>query len=819
MGRVARPGRPAAPVPDPDSPLGRFARGLRDLRDRAGAPSFRALAQETRRLGTPYSETSLRNAASGRVPPSWELTEAYVRACAASAERNPAAGGAWDTGALLTAWTTRWRALGDAPPDDDPPPDDPPGNLRPALTSFVGRERELAEGAALLAAGRLVTLTGVGGAGKTRLALRLARDVAGRFPGGVWLAELAGLTEPASRTERASPTEPSMAARAVATALGVQVDAGRDPLDAVAETLRGRPALLVLDNCEHLLAEAAALARALLRAAPALRVLATAREPLAIAGERLLAVGPLPLPDGDDRSAAVDLFTDRATAAVPGFRLTDANRAAVVRVCRMLEGLPLALELAAPRLRLLSLDDLLDRLDQRLVLLGASAADRTAHPRHRTLRAVFDWSHDLCAPAERLAWERLSVCAGGVSLADAEALCGPHAFEAIAGLVDKSLLTRTDVAGRTRLHMLETVRLYGLERLAASGGEDAARDRHRDRYLGLARDAEAGYATSRQPACLARLREEHPNLRQALARTVTGDPSAAALDGASCLWLYWVACGNVAEGAHWTRRLAERHPSPPDAALAPAWCRTAWTGAFVLLLNGDHAGSADLLARCEAALDGPSGGLRAAVHQLRGLAALFTGDTEAAERHSLAALDEGGFHPALLTDQQALAQLGMALAFRGARAEAEEHILRALGLAERRGESWHRSYLLWILAIEYEETGRSGKAIAPLRRSLALKHRLGDRLGAATVSETLAWLLARHGDPRTAARLLGAAADTWQPAGAPQLWGFEHLVGYRARSIARIRRMLGDTAFDREFRHGARTGLMTSLTQVLPPLT
>ncbi|MEW2357605.1 AAA family ATPase [Spirillospora sp. NPDC029432] len=812
MGRVPGPGRRPAPVPDPDSPLGRFAQELRDLRGRAGGPSFRTLAQETGRLGSPYSETSLRNAASGRVQPSWDVTEMFVRACAAFARGHPRQAGeesrGWDAEALVDAWAARWRGLSAAGTG----PAGGTAGLPAALTRFVGRERELAEGAALVRANRLVTVTGVGGVGKTRLALRLAGTLAGCFPDGVRLVELAGVTEPA------------MVDRTVAAALGVQMEAGRAPLDALAEALGGRRTLLVLDNCEHLLEAVVALVGALLRAVPELHVLATGRQPLNVAGERVVMLGPLP-----PESAAVELFADRAVAAVPGFRVTAGNRDAIVGVCRRLEGLPLALELAAPRLRLLTVDELADRLDRRFVLLGEAGADRTAHPRHQTLRAVFDWSHELCGEEERLAWERLSVCAGSVSLADAEALCAGagarDAFDAIAGLVDKSLLTRVEVRGRTRLLMLETVRMYGRERLALSGAEADARCRHLDRYLGLARSAEAEYGTPRQLEWLLRLQEEHADIRQAFAHLLSGEEySVGALEGAFGLWLYWVACGNVGEGAHWMRRMTAPGREPADPALAVPWAYVLWTAAFVLLLNGDRDGTGRLLDRCEAALERAANagndasaetGIRAAVHQLRGLSALFAGDTERTERHSRAALRAGEPRPGLLTEQQCLAQLGLAASIRGDHAESVDLIRRALAIAERDGEVWHRSYLLWVLAIEYAETGRGDDVTALLRGSLELKRRFGDGLGMATVSETLAWVLARRGDPRPAARLLGAAHGAWRPAGAPRLWGFAHLVDYRDRSVGRVRAMLGDGPYEREYRDGERLGLAGVLDEVI----
>ncbi|MFF0862993.1 ATP-binding protein [Nonomuraea sp. NPDC003560] len=719
---------------------------------------------------------------------------------------------------LLDLWAVRWReasALAEPRAPHEAPglaarPRDTPGNLPSALTGLVGRGRELAQGARLLLTSRLVTLTGVGGVGKTSVALRLADEAAGWFPDGVWLVELAELTEQ------------TMVSSAIASVVGVQPNAGQEPLEAMAAALGGRRVLLVLDNCEHLLDATAAVTRSLLRAVPDLRVLATSRQPLDVTGECVLAIGPLPLPaETGAGSAAVDLFLGRARAVLPGFRLTAENRAAVVDVCRLLDGLPLALELAARRLRTLSAKDLLERLDQRFLLLGSAGAERTAHPRHRTLSAVFDWSYELCSSAERTAWEQLSATAGGVSLADAEALCadgspGSHtAFEAIAGLVDKSLLRRVETQGRTRLHLLETVRLYGQERSASSGREHEAQRRHQDHYLGLARLAEEEYATPRQAEWLVRLTEENANLRQALTHVPAEDePLDTLLEGAYALWLYWVAGGKVGEGAHWMRRLARRYPQPPRADLALAWCRVQWCTAFVLLLHGDHGAADRVLGRIEPVVvregDGWAG-IRAALHQLRGLFALILGDIEQIEKHSSAALRIEGHRPGQLIGQQALAQLGIASSLRGAREDARGFFRQALELSEACGETWHRSYLRWTLAIECAEAGRLEEATALLWRSLNFKQRLGDRLGAATVSETLAGVLAQRGEPRVAALLLGAAHSAWKPAGAPQMRGMSHLMHDRDRNISRIQRMLGDASFQKEYRNGECLGLTNVL--------
>ena len=331
------------------------------------------------------------------------------------------------------------------------------GNLPAELTSFVGRRGEVAEVRRLLAGSRLVTLTGVGGVGKTRLALRAAAELARAFPGGVWLVRLDQLRDEA------------LVAQAVAGALGLQDRAGYSPEAALAEYLAGRQLLLVLDNCEHLVDAVAKLADLLLRAAAGLRVLATSREALIIDGEMVLPVPPLPVPEaGQPLTAAglgvfpaVRLFAERAAQVVPGFAVTEANMAAVAGICRRLEGLPLALELAAAQTRVLSPEQIDERLGDRLGLLTRGGRARPA--RQQTLRASIEWSHELCSPAERLLWARLSVFAGGFELDAAEGICADDRLAAgrvldlLAALAGKSVLTAEHREGVARYRLPETL--------------------------------------------------------------------------------------------------------------------------------------------------------------------------------------------------------------------------------------------------------------------------------------------------------------------------------------------------------------------------
>ena len=341
------------------------------------------------------------------------------------------------------------------------------------FTSFVGREAEMNDVRQILADNRLVTLTGAGGVGKTRLAVQLAADIAGGFGGGVWLVDLAPITDP------------DLVPVAVIRALGLPDQPGRSTMDTLLRFVGDRRMLLVLDNCEHLLDACAALVVALQGGCPAVTVVATSREPIGVAGEVSWRVPSLSLAD-----EAIELFTDRARRVRPDFRLTDENAATAAEICRRLDGVPLAIELAAARVRVLSLTEIRDGLHDRFRLLTGGA--RTAVRRQQTLRASVDWSHALLTEPERILFARLAVFMGGFDLDAAEAVAGGgdverfQVLDLLTLLVDKSLVVAESTSGRTRYRLLETVRQYALEKLGESGQADAVRARHRDHYTAMA---------------------------------------------------------------------------------------------------------------------------------------------------------------------------------------------------------------------------------------------------------------------------------------------------------------------------------------------
>src|ERR671916_121532 len=395
----------------------------------------------------------------------------------------------------------RLRAVESASAEPAPRiPERPPNNLPSELSSFVGREEELAEVKRLLENGRLLTLTGSGGCGKTRLALAVARELVEGFEDGVWLVELASLADP------------SLVPQVVAFTLGVREQPGRSLTETLSDYLSSKKMLLVLDNCEHLIEACATLAEALLRSCPELRVMATSREALGITGEVAWHVPSLSLPDvrrlpdieSLPRYESARLFVERAAAVKQTFTLTDQNAVAVAQVCYRLDGIPLAIELAAARAKVLSVEQIADRLNDPFGLL--SAGGRTAMPRHRTLHATMDWSHELLPDEERALFRRLSVFAGGFSLEAAESVCAgeelerDEVLELLSHLVDKSLVVAREVSGEARYRLLETVRQYAREKLSESDEAELLRERHAGFYLALAEEAEPELKGERQIA-------------------------------------------------------------------------------------------------------------------------------------------------------------------------------------------------------------------------------------------------------------------------------------------------------------------------------
>ena len=449
-----------------------------------------------------------------------------------------------------------------------------PNNLPIQLTSFIGREKEMAEVKRLLGSSRLVTLTGSGGAGKTRLALQVAADVVDDYRDRVWLAELAPITDPA------------LVPKTVASALSVPEQPGRAVADTLVDALRPKAMLLVLDNCEHLVAACADLTAALLRACPNLKMLATSREALGVTGETIWRVPSLSVPDPQClppldqfvRYEAVRLFIDRAVASEPRFTVTRGNFPTVAQVCHRLDGIPLAIELAAARVKVLSIEQIGARLDDRFRLL--TGGSMTVLPRHQTLGAAIDWSYNLLSETERWLLRRLSVFAGGWTLEAAEAVCAGEVVESasildtLTSLVDKSLVLADTQQGEARYRLLETVRQYARDRLFEAGEAADARTRHRDWYLALAERAEPELLEllgPKQELWLERFETELDNFRAALEWSLTEENrTEVGLRLSTAIWQFWRTRAYFSEGSIWLERALARDGGAPLSVRAPA---------------------------------------------------------------------------------------------------------------------------------------------------------------------------------------------------------------------------------------------------------
>lgn len=632
-----------------------------------------------------------------------------------------------------------------------------PGNLPCELNHFVGRRRELDDVARLLERARMVTVTGVGGVGKSRLALRAAAGLRTGFTDGVWLAELAAVRDP------------GLVDHAVADTLGLTDHTARGPGPRSA-FLAHRELLLVLDCCEPQVEAAAELADAMLRRAPGLRVLATSRQPLGVAGEHIVALEPL-----SDAGEAVELFADRAAAVLPGFTVDAGNRAEVEELCRRLDGIPLALELAAGRVRALSVRQITGRLDDRFRLLTRRGG--TGGPeRHRALRTTIGWSHELCTPRERLLWARLSVFAGDFDLDAAEYVCagGEVAAETmvdlLADLVDKSVVLRREDAGVVRYLLLDTVREYGLGWLRELGEERRLRTRHRDWYLGFATWGEMEWFGARQEEISVGTERELDNLRAALEFSLeapeelrTGQYLAASL------WFFWVGCGRLAEGRYWLERaLAADHEPTGQRAKA------LWVCGYVSILQGDGTAALGMLYECreQALATGDATAVAYAVHRM-GCGALLGGDLPRAR----ALFEEALGHYRTLGELNsnvimAEVELAMAVAFDGDLEGGIELCDRIREVCEDHGERWALAYALYTRAVIAWWQDDPVLAAELAAECVRINHAFRDMVGIVLGIELLA-LLRAPGDAREAAVLQGAAGGIWRLVGLP-VFGSRH---------------------------------------------
>ncbi len=687
----------------------------------------------------------------------------------------------------------------------------------------------------MLADCRLVTIVGPGGVGKTRVALVAAAQAAAGYPDGPWIVELSGLRDPA------------LLPNTVASVLGLPEQDARSALDAVLEYLRDRRLLLILDTCEHLLDACADLAQAVLHEAPGVTVLATSRQPLDMPAEHTFPIGPLPVPENDRLALtggaagtgargpaggdAVELFALRAATAVPSFSVTAENVADVIRLCRRLDGIPLAIELAAVQLRRLPLDVLVQRLDHRFEALSSGRPG--ALPRHQTLRTAIEWSYELCSPAERRLWARLSVFAGTFSLTAAEEVCAEVALErpdvvsALIALVDKSVVLREG----ERYRMLDTVREFGAERLESTSEVAACRARHIAWYLRFARYFGVHFAENDQMDRYHELREAHANLRAALeyALEADGDPGPAPAGGAessqaagaagllvtavarerwragaeiACsLYGYWQISGLLGEGGYWLTKVLDRF-TEPGAERARALVNRGFLRSF-------QGHIADALADCEAgtamALVLGDDAISARGYQHTMLTLTFLGRHDEASKVT----DEARSRLRAVGDKAGelmlMAQLGHLHQLSGRPADCVAVCEEGLAmLGADTGEQWISTYLLAVSGFAlFQMPGREADCEAVLRQALAGKQELGDVIGMAYSLDTLGWLSVKTGDPLRTAWLLGAADPLWERGGGERFSGTAIMEEAHQQAADAARAAVGAARYEREFAAGA----------------
>ncbi|MEJ2867770.1 LuxR C-terminal-related transcriptional regulator [Actinomycetospora sp. OC33-EN08] len=691
--------------------------------------------------------------------------------------------------------TTLARRVAALRRDDASPagPRTPAPGLPCFATDFIGRRPELAAVRARLGRHRLVTIAGPGGVGKTRLAVQAAHEYRRAFTDGVRLVELSTLRDPA------------LVGQAVVDALGL-VHHGGSAATAVAAHVRDAQLLLVLDNCEHVRDAAAELVEFLLRSTSRLRILVTSRELLDLPGEDVEFLEPLPVGgEDDDQDTAVALFVSRAREVLSDFSPTPADAADVRRICRRLDGIPLAIELACIRLRVLSLRELADRLDRGLTLL--SSRSRRGQERHASLEAAIGWSYELCSEEQRLMWARCSVFAGGFDAGMAAAVCAdedlPEAavLDCLYDLVGKSVLRRVEVGGRVRFRVLEPIREYG--QAALTEADRAALDA---RLVAWCRDlverSVADWMTVRQAEVAARLQADLPTVRAALQAALAPgtDDLAAATDLLAGPWFLW-ACGfSSAEHVVWLERLLVSPGLTPGQRV-----RALATLGMVQVLIGDRAAAAERLAGVPELAD-DVGEPTAASFALnaQGLSAFYDGELSRARELLLDAVARYEDAPATRVDLPCTARvhLGLLACFAERTDEAAELFATVRHVAEDAGEAWMLSYAVYgegLVALGREDYDR---AAASARESLRLQSGFADAVGTPLALELLGWAEAGAGSAERAAVLLGASSARWGAFG-QQLYGSEAWIERRSRFVRRVSRELGPARFAACQRRGA----------------
>ncbi|MFE3028854.1 ATP-binding protein [Nocardia tengchongensis] len=668
-------------------------------------------------------------------------------------------------------------------------PSPPLNNLPHPVTSFVGRGSELVELRVLLQRHRMVTLVGPGGAGKSRLGLEFAREYSDEFVDGCWLVELA------------SVPDPDLVPHTIASVIGVPEHPDRPTEDVLAARLSAAPALIVLDNCEHLVGAVAAIASVLLGRCAGLRIIATSRERIAIAGEAIQHVRGLSIPDESADAAGVvagadstQLFLERARAVHPQLAATNDNAVDIARICRRLDGLPLAIELAATRTSSLSVDEIAARIDDQFALL--TQGNRAALPHHRTLIAAVDWSYNLLSPAERQVFDSLAVFTGSFRIDDVRAVCGVDAVGRLAALVDKSLVVFDTNTEPNSYRLLETLRTYALAHVRRNADLERLNHAHAQHFCAVAEAAATTFRGRGDTQWLVRLEQSHPNLRAALAWSVARGDAATATRIAAALPHFWGVRGHFREGRRWLVTVLAMPGEVDAAATAGAWLGVGELATF----QNDVASAREALDRAAVIFRrlGSSARLARTI-QYRGLTALFADDVDEAEvqiREALVvakpAIDAGRPSGLLAQGWSLMLLAGVELGRRQYRAadrdaEAAERILRAVGDSE--GMSWTsliRAQSVW-------RSDRFTDARTHAHRSLAAFRELGALFGLSTALFTAGVIAFGRSQPSRLAELVGACDALWNAMGTTAL---PFMAEWASESVSGALDELGHRKFD-----------------------
>lgn len=649
-------------------------------------------------------------------------------------------------------------------------------------TSFIGRRDVLTAIRSRIGSGaRLVTLVGIGGIGKSRVVVQAARQLTPVFPDGVIYVDLTQLRHR------------ELLAQAVLDAAGIPPAASEEAAEYLIRSLAGKAVLIVLDNCEHLLAACAELVALLLRRTAGVAVLSTSRMPLGTTGEWLIPVQPLAV-SGQDADG-VALFVDRVQSVQSAFVVDAANIGRIEALCARLDGLPLAIELAARRMRVLSLDQLIDRLEDRFRILTEAPND--VPERHRSLRAVFDYSYEQCSPDESRLWAQASVFVGSISLEALEAVCVPDgpvtALDLVDGLVQRSILIRSESVNGARYRMLESIREYGIDRLHDELDTVQLRHRHRGYFSEVARRAERHWFGPRQADWSEELRLELPNLRAALDSFLSDGEWEAAAEMVADLWPFWLAHGHLHEGRMWFQRSrVDDYPSP----------KTMWVSAWIDLLEGDVETSTRRL-KISVALSQKLGDIRSLANAtaLQGAVALVKGDLETG-----ASLYERSLEINATTDDPAgrafiYLQLGEIYCAAGRPDDALVCAQKSRELSEPLGEQACSSYAMWVQALAMHISGDNSAAEAMASTAMLTKYRLHDRLGMMLLAELLAWIAVDNGEFDRGAVLLGATSEIWVSVSS-QLMGLGSLITLRDQAMATLRGALDAPVLDTAWQRG-----------------